>query len=200
MITNFLLKYLQLQYKSGLSNSATVSAVNYLGQTVNAITGYNYYGDLYTFPFRLAQPVGNSEGSWCAFDMTKCSNGSHTYQYYQEGTASINHFGVIFGDGDDTPTPDDYCLSGNMFTTFTASTVWQTTIKDGHVVITAAYTLTNTGSSSFTVREVALTRATDRSTSSTNNQYILCTHDLLDDPVTIAPGETKVVTYQLKLY
>lgn len=116
------------------------------------------------------------------------------------GNSSTSDFasqtGAILGDGDTAPDPDDYTLSGNILTDFTASTAISTSIINGKIVGIVNYTITNTGASDLVIKEIGVRRITG------SYGYSLGTlvfRDVLATPVTIAPGDTGVVTYKIEI-
>ena len=110
-------------------------------------------------------------------------------------TSTTSSGGVILGTGTTTPTLDDYCLSGDMITTFTYSKNVTVTSDESGVTITALYTITNTGSSAFTIGELGLIAATYSSTSTSNK--CLVERTVLDTPVTIPAGGVGQVEYTI---
>ena len=105
--------------------------------------------------------------------------------------------GVCFGDGTASPTEDDYNLSGNIITTITATaTQSRTSVEDGGIM-SAVYTITNTGSESITISEIGM--FSYWYTSSTAYSTFLCERSLLDTPVTIEPGGVGQVTYTIRM-
>ena len=103
--------------------------------------------------------------------------------------------GVILGTGTTPPTLDDYCLSGDMITTFTYSNSVTVAPGESGVTITALYTITNTGNSAFTIGELGLIAATYASASASNK--CLVERTVLDTPVTIPAGGVGQVEYTI---
>ena len=95
--------------------------------------------------------------------------------------------GVMFGDGNTPPTVDDFQLSGDHFTTYSSS-VTHTYDPDANEA-TVTYTLTNTGSTDFTIREVG---------GICTSSAILAFREVLDSPVTIVAGGIGQVTIKIK--
>lgn len=117
---------------------------------------------------------------------------------YFAGTSSGSaiYSGVIIGDGDTPPALSDYCLSGNQITDFTATTTISTLYNNGKLIGIATYNITNTGASPFTIKEIGLAKVIE---SSSPYNRVLVTRELLETPVTIAPGDTGVVTYKIEI-
>lgn len=104
--------------------------------------------------------------------------------------------GVTFGDSDVAPTMDDYTLAGNVFANFTGTASVKAEGSDGLAKITGLYTLTNTGDTAFTIREVALWQPITMGSAITS---ILIERTVLDSPVTIEPGGVGQVTYTIRM-
>lgn len=101
--------------------------------------------------------------------------------------------GVIIGTGDTPPTIDDYCLSGDIITDFSYSATATQTIDDNQASIRVLYTITNSGSDAFTIREIALKCGNTNGTSG----QCLVERTVLDTPVTIEPGGVGQITYTI---
>lgn len=113
----------------------------------------------------------------------------------KEAPSANNYLsGVCFGSGNTPPTIDDYALSGDYFTTFTATASVTVDKSDDETSITALYTLTNTGSDDFTISEIGLAGS---GAASAGNHYLF-DRTLLDTPVTIPSGGVGQVTYTLR--
>lgn len=121
------------------------------------------------------------------------SNGSTLF--FGNGSGTNNYAGVILGDGDTPPALNDYCLSGNIITDFTATTALTILAQNDGVYIAATYNITNTGASTFTIKEIGARKG--ESYSGTNP--ILYYRSLLDSPVSIAPGDTGIITLKVKI-
>jgi hypothetical protein len=102
-----------------------------------------------------------------------------------------NANGVYFGDGDTPPTVDDYTLSGNVLTTGSATVKVTKNFDNDGITITGLYTITNTGDTDFTIREVGLFL------NQGYNRYLM-ERTVLDTPVTIPAGGIGQVTYTIR--
>ena len=123
------------------------------------------------------------------------SNNSLLYYGNSSGNATWGPYtGVIIGDGDVVPTVDDYSLSGNQITDFSATTAIASSVDNGKISIVGTYNITNTGASPFTIKEIGTSKISKETTA-----RVLLTRDLLATPVTIAPGDTGVVTYKIEI-
>lgn len=102
--------------------------------------------------------------------------------------------GVIFGTGTTPPTIDDYCLSGDIVSTFSYSSSVKKSVDNGGVTYTATYTLTNTSDEDITIGEVAMIC----SIRSTYGWDMLLERTVLDEPLTIPAGGIGQVTYTVR--
>lgn len=117
-----------------------------------------------------------------------------TYQYPQVSkmwTEYNTNGGVIIGTGDTEPTFDDYKLSGDIISTFTYTSSVTKRVDNEKATISVLYTITNTGTEAFTIREIALKMG-----ESINTQFLI-ERSVLDTPVTIEPGGVGQVTYTI---
>lgn len=124
----------------------------------------------------------------------KLSNNSTIYCGSSTETYHAAYAGVIIGDGDTAPTLSDYSLSGNQITTFTATTQVDVTYSFGKIIGTATYNITNTSASPIIIKEIGLTKE-----KAGEGNRILLARSVLETPVTIAPGDTGVVTYKIEI-
>ena len=122
------------------------------------------------------------------------SNG--TTVFYGSNSVTASGRGVILGDGNTPVSLSDYCLSGNLITDFSASTSVAVSYNNGKITAVATYNIVNTGASAFTIKEIG-NRV--RRTAGGYNYDILIARALLETPVTIAPGDTGVVTYKIEI-
>ena len=120
-------------------------------------------------------------------DWSFVRNALYTPQKIAKGSGSLRS-GVYFGNGTATPTENDYQLSGDHFTTYSYS--YNVTYNSDTNEMAILYTLTNTGDTPFTVSEIGCV--------SGSGLYLLILHELLDSPVTIAPGGVGLVTLTIK--
>ena len=100
--------------------------------------------------------------------------------------------GVIIGTGTTPPALDDYCLSGDLITTFTGSVNITQELTDDGVSYTALYTITNIGTESFTIGEIGMYGGV------TSGVAVLLERTVLDSPITIPAGSVGQVTYTIR--
>lgn len=107
--------------------------------------------------------------------------------------------GVVFGDGGAAVSRNDYCLSGNRFTTFAGAASVETGIDDDGVYAIGKYTLTNTGTEDFTIREVGLFTKYMQQNMDNINHAVLVERSILDNPITIPAGGVGQITYTVRM-
>jgi len=107
-----------------------------------------------------------------------------------------NQRGVIFGDGDTPVTADDYLLAGTPITTCNVTHVNYSVGDDQGVTLEKVFTVTNTGSTEFTIREAGIVCGFYSSSNYYN--YALVERTVLDVPVTVPPGGVGQVTYRIR--
>lgn len=167
----------------------------------------------------LCHVLGSSNSNYNQFQQEVVGvNGKSfkTYCPYQSGTyLSHNMLGealrvpstsvatrtCCFGDGNATPTADDYKLSGDIITNLSFTTKMSYTQEDDGVRMTAVYRITNNNSEAITISEVGLFGFGFSSYSNgSSGNPILLERSVLDYPVTIEAGEFGDVTYEIKAY
>lgn len=188
MFTQNVYKVLQRLYQEGSQLGGNTDSIYNLVDITGASAQLNWRRggtNIYAFA-TLAAPSSDSPMS---FRMYYITNG--TTMFYGSISTTSNPTGVIIGDGTGILSPDRYTLFGNQITDFTATTALTSSVSNDGLNITATYNITNTGVSDFTIREIALCAG-----------FTLCMidHQLLDVPVTIEPGQTKTIVYQLNIF
>ena len=178
------------------------------------ITLYDSAGSAYTAE-RAGMPGSSSQYKQCLSwysgisdtpstygpcKMNVIHNGSKRF-FGSTGQNNTNIAGcVILGDGNTPPTIDDVALSGNMITTFEATTAVTISTTNG-VTLMGIYTITNTGASDITIREIALTRCGMTGDNiPTSPLYFLMERSVLETPITITPGSAKSVVYRINMF
>lgn len=129
----------------------------------------------------------------CMYHLTDLTAGK--IYYGNNWSAAAPFHGVILGDGDATPTPSDYNLSGNYITGFTASTAGTCVRSDNIIICTGTYTISNNSGSDYNIKEFGLFRPIIKDSA----VYTLLYRDLLVNPVIIENGQTGIVTIQIKI-
>ena len=108
---------------------------------------------------------------------------------------SINGTCIVFGDGDATPTINDYNLSGNLITGIVSST---STVRKSNGV-EKRFTVTNNNSNEIIIKEICyFSQAGWRSDlGSSSGIILLLDRTVLDTPVTIPAGGIGQVVYTI---
>lgn len=106
--------------------------------------------------------------------------------------STVFNGGVAFGDGNTPVTVDDYQLSGNHLTAYTPS--YDCKINEDLDEITWTYTITNNGTTAFTIKEIGVFIS-----ASYNYYNALVLREVLDSPVTIEAGGVGQVTLKIKV-
>lgn len=115
-------------------------------------------------------------------------------------TAYNEYGGVVIGTGTTPPTADDHTLSGSLISDYSFSVAIQRFNDENGAGVTAIYTITNTGTSDFTVGEIGLIANIGSSVSYTYDGYkALLERTVLDTPLTIPAGGIGQVTYTIRL-
>lgn len=131
--------------------------------------------------------------------------GYSSYSVYHPAMNRVNtsynsYGGVIFGTGTTSPTRDDYCLSGDIITTISTSSIGGFTKDDDGLTGEYTYTVTNTGSSDITIGEIGLITSTYSNTSYTAAEYkFLVERTVLETPITIPAGGVGQITYTIRM-
>ena len=110
-------------------------------------------------------------------------------------TSLSQYGGVILGDGDTPPTPDDYKLAGNIVTGFDYSKSLTQVVNETAVTATAVYTITNTNSTEINIKEIGLIG--NASSNASSSKIFLLDRTVLDTPVTIPAGGVGQVEYTI---
>lgn len=105
--------------------------------------------------------------------------------------------GVYLGTGSKAPSIDDYCLAGDLITTYNYSYEISTSYEDGVATISVVYAITNTGSSDFTIAEVGMFAGP--MSGATTAQFALVERTVLDAPLTIVAGGVGYLTYTIEI-
>lgn len=104
--------------------------------------------------------------------------------------------GVVIGTGTQPPTIDDYCLSGDLISSYTSSASFSDEYDENGAYGTTLFTITNTGTKAFTIGEIGLISGLNGSGSS---YKALLERTVLETPITIEPGGVGQITYTLRM-
>lgn len=169
MFTRFYYKALAVAQANSSYTGYSLSFKNYAGTTVTISSSLDYF---------------ISMCSYARINLCKAKKSGATL-------VSSGNYCVAFGDGDTPPTLDDYQLSGEHITTYDATITSQLDSDSLNSINT--YTITNTGTSAFTIKEIGLFT----SPSSSSRYFALVFREVLDSPVTIEAGGVGQVTLTL---
>lgn len=170
MITNNFKKVMQLLMTSHYNSFINnIEIVNVDGVSKSLKYIHTNYTDFFNIPYNMKR-------------INKTTNHS---------TASI-----FFGNGEKQVSENDYKLNGAILNDKLECMATVTAENDGDVrKIVGVYTLRNISDSGITIKEVGLVGYTsDYSTS----VYLLIDRTLLDEPLTLAAGETGEITYTIE--
>ena len=109
-------------------------------------------------------------------------------------------YGVYFGTDPTAATESDYklgaAITSGLSITNPSSFARSENVDAGTVTYSALFTVTNTSKAEIAIHEIGW--YTDH-TSGSNSElfYIMLDRTVLDEPITIQPGETKYITYEL---
>ena len=166
------------------------------------------------------KPITTNSGSLYAGYFTAPS-GSQIYQYnpsqydigsairfprcgsiptaHTSGGAQIEaHMGVYFGTGSTPASLADYTLESPITKglAFAGGLEGDSAYKDGKAEVTARYIVTNTSDAEINIWEIGCFVPVQMSTNS-SYQVVMMERTVLTEPITIPPGESKMVTYKV---
>lgn len=151
-----------------------------------------FYGDFKNFDYTnlagMTVKPSNTNADLSAFS----SISTALKNFNTANKTAITGSKVAFGDGNTPVTPDDFNLAGNSFTTYSAS--YGCSFSEDNTEVTWIYTLNNTGTTEFTVREVGVFTYAYKDTI-----VALVYREVLDTPVTIPPNGVGQVTVTFKV-
>ena len=104
--------------------------------------------------------------------------------------------GVLFGTGDTPASLDDYKLAGDVIQNIDASIHRTYSYSEAQPSLKAVYTITNNNETAITIKEVALNREFNY-TSSGSSIGCVIDRTVLDTPVTIPAGGVGQVEYTI---
>lgn len=111
-------------------------------------------------------------------------------------------YGVVFGTGTTPPTPNDYTISGEQIKTIAATSQVSCIVNDdGSHDLIAEYVIHNTGSTAFTIGEIAYIATVVGGPAKTTSSNRPCMMDrtVLDVPVTVEADGVCQLTYKIKM-
>lgn len=109
---------------------------------------------------------------------------------YGKGKNPSSSPGTFFGSGDTPPTLDDFQMAGEHMTK--AQFTVASSISEDRTLVTMTYTIVNTDTSPFTIREVGMYN-------NVGGNYGLIYRTVLDSPVTIEAGGVGQVSVNVRV-
>ena len=122
--------------------------------------------------------------------------------YYFSNIPNAAGAGVVFGSGTTPATENDYNVESAILSGLSVPTPTVTYSYDNEKVARKlTYAVTNTSSSSITISEIGwrvkLNCTTSQGSGSTIEETVLMDRTVLDTPVTIPAGETRIIEYSI---
>lgn len=134
-----------------------------------------------------------------AYWISTISNGEFLLDYMKtlKASSNITH-GVRIGSGVTPATIDDYTIE-EVITDFAVTNPSGISVnsENGYVEATATYGIYNYGANAFTISEICLFGDMYGEATSTNK--FLLDRTVLENPITVNPGQTKQVTYTIRM-
>lgn len=183
---------------------------NYIRSRYNAFFGVNYDS-------AITSPFGK-----ITFKAYIRTNGSYTYPHssvvYDIGaamntprcqeiststtlssTARTNHMGVYFGTGSTPALLEDYTLESPITTglAFAGGIEKVPAYENGKAEAVASYIVTNTSGAEINIWEIGCFVPTQDGSNTSSYTMIMLERTVLTEPITIPPGESKMVTYKV---
>lgn len=174
------------------------SDIDLIGDDGNTVACKMYYEPSYTGYvafFSPGYPYDTSNQAVFKGTLARIGNGTTSFGTGGRSDTYQPKMGIILGDGNTPPSPTDYWLSGNMITDFTASVAMTCNVVNDKVVVIGVYTIYNTSSSAFTIREIGFARSAVNNSSS--SKAILLMRDVLETPITVAGNGQATFEYRL---
>ena len=182
MFTNNYITFQSLRFfKGDGTNAATFKDTNgsvfngYLNRTYAADIGYN-------------MKFGRCRGVTASVDS---SYGSSLYP------------GIYFGDGSTPATKNDYALSSVITSGLSFTNPNDVAVEidgNGKYVVSAPFIVQNTSEAEINIYEFGVFTPISTDTSASGSitwKMVLMERTVLSEPITILPGESKLVTYRL---
>ena len=178
MITNQYLLYREMMFYGTYKTFKYIS-----GETATGYAQYSYAGDI---------------GNKMHFAWSKEPDAMYTSSYATGAGLGC----VCFGTGSTPPTKDDYCLESTIASGLSVTSgnqIFREYTGDGKYIFQASYTVKNISEEEIVIREIGLHGEVGAGAGSNKYNYymVLFERTVLDEPIAIAPGASKIVTYTL---
>lgn len=159
----------------------------------------NFYGWLYSAV--MAQRTGYwQEGNATVINTSGSGitvGYSSSDSKYPTRTQSFADMGVYIGSGSTAPTYEDYCLEAQITTVSNTQTAYARVFGNAQAKGVLTYTGTYSGAETVTIREIAIYK--NIYNASTAQTPVLFTRSLLENPITLEPGDGFNVQAELVL-
>lgn len=139
-----------------------------------------------SFTYDVSEATPETSGFYCA-GTGNC----------REITETSSYEGVYFGSSDTPATEDDYNLAAPFTSGLSVSStgVAAPEVSDEKITLRASYVVTNNNTEAITIREIG---CFNRVPYSSSKSYLtLFERTVLDNPITIPPGEATSITYRV---
>jgi len=118
--------------------------------------------------------------------------------------ASSPNVGIVVGTGQNAKAPDDYTLaapvtSSSSGLTYSSLTMSSPTVSGNTSTLSMSRTFTNNGSSSITLTEAAIVVFCNNGGTSTVDFDAALAYDYISPSITVSPGQTLTITYQIQV-
>jgi hypothetical protein len=107
---------------------------------------------------------------------------------------------VIFGDGDAPVSFDDYKISGSVISGLSVTPSISCEDTDKGYVKRAIYSIVNNNSTAITIKEIGYTGCGAWGSNYAEGYPLLTERTVLEKPLTIEPGGTAQLTYEITLF
>lgn len=177
------------------NNADPVQVVATDGTTGNYQPGWASWVDQYVYYTPMSFFNQRGDKSWNPTFFCVSNNAKVFFGSGLSSTTDPAVRGVVFGDGDTPVSMSDYWLSGNQIIDFTANSMI-TILQDGAKITgTATYTITNTGASSFTIKELGLTHYAHPI-----DKRVMIYRKVLETPLTIEPNNYAMLDISIDIF
>lgn len=165
----------------------------------------NYYrllanyvsGSAFPYQHGLVMYDGSINNSFTQPDPQLWRSSSTAYAANMNAVTSLakQNGGVMFGDGDTSPTTADYKLAGNVIDGLTATITRTVAMDNNGFSMPVTYAITNSNSEAVTIKEVGIIASKGQ----WEADKVLLERTVLDAPVTIPAGGVGQIVYTIEL-
>lgn len=191
MLTNHYYTLRKLQYAGIQSSNEDLRPEDFNVQ----IVGSGWRGSSQSIEYRI-EPLEPEYASLLEYMKSAVCHEQYNYGYSVFGTTR-DRCGVYFGSGSTPATQDDYRLESPIESglTFTNGTIRKNTQADGSTIYRNSYIVVNSSDADIVIAEIGILGVVH-----TDYYFpVLFERTVLASPVTISPGESKLVTYTVTM-